>query len=228
LQEEVYVSHPDGFVDPDKPNHVTMDITIDQQVTLDEALVPHASRLRIGKSNFQLRSYLKSKESTLQVVYDTYKDALTQSYWIEAMKEELNEFERLENKAQLVARGYRQEEGIDFEESFTLVARLEAIRIFLAFAAHKNMVVVPEIYMQEFWATATVHHHSICFKMNNKKHILNLEYFREMLQICLRIPNQQFYELPSEEVILTFLRELGHSGEIKMITDVNINKLHQP
>ncbi|GJV47739.1 retrovirus-related pol polyprotein from transposon TNT 1-94 [Tanacetum coccineum] len=45
------------------------------------------------------------------------------------------------NKARLVACGYRQEEGIDFEESFALVARLEAIRIFLAFAAHMNMVV---------------------------------------------------------------------------------------
>nr|GEY59284.1 retrovirus-related Pol polyprotein from transposon TNT 1-94 [Tanacetum cinerariifolium] len=60
---------------------------------------------------------------------------------IEAMQEELNEFERLENKARLVARGYRQEEGIDFEESFSPVVRLEAIRIFLAYAAHKNMVV---------------------------------------------------------------------------------------
>ncbi|GKE66529.1 retrovirus-related pol polyprotein from transposon TNT 1-94 [Tanacetum coccineum] len=47
----------------------------------------------------------------------------------------------LKNKARLVARGYRQEEGIDFEESFTPVARLEAIRIFLAFAAHMNMVI---------------------------------------------------------------------------------------
>nr|GEU30487.1 hypothetical protein [Tanacetum cinerariifolium] len=103
----------------------------------------------------------------------TYKDALTQSYWIEEMQEELNEFKRLEvwklvprpdkvmvitlkwiykvkldelggilkNKARLVARGYRQEEGIDFEESFAPVARLEAIQIFLAYATHKNMVV---------------------------------------------------------------------------------------
>nr|GFD44142.1 retrovirus-related Pol polyprotein from transposon TNT 1-94 [Tanacetum cinerariifolium] len=71
----------------------------------------------------------------------TYKEALTQACWIEAMQEELSEFERLENKARLVARGYRQEEGIDFEESFAPVARLEAIRIFLAYVAHKNMVV---------------------------------------------------------------------------------------
>nr|GFD33200.1 retrovirus-related Pol polyprotein from transposon TNT 1-94 [Tanacetum cinerariifolium] len=104
---------------------------------------------------------------------NTYKESLTQACWIEAMQEELNEFERLEvwelvprpdkvmaitlkwiykvkldelggilkNKARLVARGYRQEEGIDFEESFAPVARVEAIRIFLAYAAHKNMVV---------------------------------------------------------------------------------------
>ncbi|GJX31500.1 putative ribonuclease H-like domain-containing protein [Tanacetum coccineum] len=73
----------------------------------------------------------------------TYKDALTQSCWIEAMQEELNEFERgiLKNKARLVARGYHLEEGIDFEDSFALVARLDAIRIFLAFAAHMNMIV---------------------------------------------------------------------------------------
>nr|GEX81313.1 retrovirus-related Pol polyprotein from transposon TNT 1-94 [Tanacetum cinerariifolium] len=46
----------------------------------------------------------------------------------------------LKNKARLVVRGYHQEEGIDFEESFAPVARLEAIRIFIAFAAHMNMV----------------------------------------------------------------------------------------
>ncbi|GKF05579.1 retrovirus-related pol polyprotein from transposon TNT 1-94, partial [Tanacetum coccineum] len=103
----------------------------------------------------------------------SYKDALTESYWIEAIQEELNEFERIEvwkrvprpycviiitlkwiykvkldelvgvlkNKARLVARGYRQEEGINFEEYFAPVARLEAIRIFIAFVAHMNMVI---------------------------------------------------------------------------------------
>ncbi|GJY13675.1 retrovirus-related pol polyprotein from transposon TNT 1-94, partial [Tanacetum coccineum] len=79
----------------------------------------------------------------------TYKDALTHSCWIAEMQEELNEFERLEvwelvpslDKARLVARGYRQEEGIDFDESFALVARLEVVRIFLVFAAYMNMIV---------------------------------------------------------------------------------------
>nr|GFB02153.1 hypothetical protein [Tanacetum cinerariifolium] len=104
----------------------------------------------IGQLSRPVSTRLQLHEQALFCYYDafltsvepkTYKEALTQSYWIEAMQEELYEFKRLENKARLVARGYRQEEGIDFEESFALVARLEAIRIFLAYTAHKNMVV---------------------------------------------------------------------------------------
>nr|GEU43396.1 hypothetical protein [Tanacetum cinerariifolium] len=47
----------------------------------------------------------------------------------------------IRNKTRLVVRGYRQEEGIDFEESFSLVARMEAIMIFLAYVAHKGFTV---------------------------------------------------------------------------------------
>nr|GEU47902.1 Gag-Pol polyprotein [Tanacetum cinerariifolium] len=47
----------------------------------------------------------------------------------------------IQNKSRLVVRGYRQEEGIDFEESFALVTRMEAIRIFLAYVAHKSFSV---------------------------------------------------------------------------------------
>nr|GEU65386.1 reverse transcriptase domain-containing protein [Tanacetum cinerariifolium] len=115
----------------------TMDTTIDQQLARDEALVPHTKRLRIGRSNFFLLSDIKSKESTLQLVYDV-------------------------------------------------------LRLTPFFNALLVTADVSEIYMQEFWATATVHHHSIRFKMDNKKHIVNLE------------------------------------SAIKKLTDVNINKLHQP
>nr|GFA85267.1 integrase, catalytic region, zinc finger, CCHC-type, peptidase aspartic, catalytic [Tanacetum cinerariifolium] len=47
----------------------------------------------------------------------------------------------IQNKSRLVVRGYRQEEGIDFEDSFASVARMEAIRIYLAYAAHKSFTV---------------------------------------------------------------------------------------
>ncbi|GJV39209.1 retrovirus-related pol polyprotein from transposon TNT 1-94 [Tanacetum coccineum] len=46
----------------------------------------------------------------------------------------------IRNKTRLVVRGCRQDEGIDFEESFALVARMEAIRICLAYAAHKSFI----------------------------------------------------------------------------------------
>nr|GEZ56862.1 hypothetical protein [Tanacetum cinerariifolium] len=98
------------------------------------------------------------------------KEAMADSAWIEAMQEELHQFDRLQvwefldkpfgktvirlkwfwknkrdedqtvihNKARLVANGYAKEEGINFEESFAPVARLEAVRIFAAYAAHNS------------------------------------------------------------------------------------------
>nr|GEW78291.1 hypothetical protein [Tanacetum cinerariifolium] len=57
------------------------------------------------------------------------KEAMADLAWIEAMQEELHQFDRL------------QEEGIDFEESFTPVARLEVVRIFIEYAAHKSFLI---------------------------------------------------------------------------------------
>nr|GFA15465.1 hypothetical protein [Tanacetum cinerariifolium] len=57
------------------------------------------------------------------------KEAMADSAWIEAMQEELHQFDRL------------QEEGIDFKESFAPVARLEAVRIFGAYVAHKSFII---------------------------------------------------------------------------------------
>nr|GFA04417.1 ribonuclease H [Tanacetum cinerariifolium] len=64
------------------------------------------------------------------------------------------------------------------------------------------MADVPEIYMQEFWATTKLHQHIIRFKMDTKKHVLDREAFREMLHISPRITGQPFDELPFEEEIL--------------------------
>ena len=53
------------------------------------------------------------------------------------------------NKARLVAQGFCQKEGIDFEETFAPVARLKAIRIFLAFAAFLNGFIEEEVYVKQ-------------------------------------------------------------------------------
>nr|GEU84455.1 retrovirus-related Pol polyprotein from transposon TNT 1-94 [Tanacetum cinerariifolium] len=67
-------------------------------------------------------------------------DASSSGDWIYKVK--LDEYgDVLKNKARLVAKGYRQEEGIDFEESFAPVVHIEAIRIFIANAASKNMTI---------------------------------------------------------------------------------------
>ncbi|GJS92605.1 retrovirus-related pol polyprotein from transposon TNT 1-94 [Tanacetum coccineum] len=68
------------------------------------------------------------------------KELLIKLKWIYKVK--TDEFGGvLKNKARLVAQGFRQEEGIDFKESFALVARIKAIRIFVANAANKNMTI---------------------------------------------------------------------------------------
>nr|GEX98130.1 hypothetical protein [Tanacetum cinerariifolium] len=101
------------------------------------------------------------------------KEAMADSTWIESMKEELHQFDRLDvwelidrplcknvinikwlwknkrdeentvirNKSHLVAKGYAQKEGVDFKESFATVARLEAVRLFITYVAHKSFTV---------------------------------------------------------------------------------------
>nr|GFC92682.1 retrovirus-related Pol polyprotein from transposon TNT 1-94 [Tanacetum cinerariifolium] len=150
-------------------------------VPITEVASGQSSSMASPQSNVQLNHPMIhhnskwTKDHPLNYIIEpkTYKEALTQACWIEAMQEELHVFEHLKvwvlvprpdkvmvitlkwifkvkldelggilkNKARLVARGYRQEEGIDFEESFAPVARIEAIRIFLAYAPQKNMVV---------------------------------------------------------------------------------------
>ncbi|GJX27128.1 gag-pol polyprotein, partial [Tanacetum coccineum] len=63
----------------------------------------------------------------------TIKEEMADSAWIEAIQEELHQFDRLQ-VWELVDKPFgKNEEGIDFEESFAPVARLEAVRIFVAY-----------------------------------------------------------------------------------------------
>nr|GFB34742.1 hypothetical protein [Tanacetum cinerariifolium] len=68
------------------------------------------------------------------------KEAMADSAWIESMQEELHQFDRLD-VWELVDRPLCSNEGVDFEESFAPVARLEAVRLFIAYAAHKSFTI---------------------------------------------------------------------------------------
>ncbi|GJX41399.1 putative ribonuclease H-like domain-containing protein [Tanacetum coccineum] len=79
---------------------------------------------------------LEEHEEPKKVIH-TLKDPS----WIEAMRDELLQFKLQKNKSRLVIQGYTQEEGIHYDEVFAPVARIEAIRQFLAYALFKDFVV---------------------------------------------------------------------------------------
>ncbi|GKC81605.1 ribonuclease H-like domain-containing protein [Tanacetum coccineum] len=66
------------------------------------------------------------------------KDAMPDFAWIEAIQDKLHQFDRLQVWKLIDKPFGKKEEGIDFEESFPLVARLEAVRLFVAYATHKS------------------------------------------------------------------------------------------
>ncbi|GJV15181.1 hypothetical protein Tco_1360504 [Tanacetum coccineum] len=110
----------------------------------------------------------------------------------------------------------------------TYQVELDTLALTTCYPAFLITAEVPVIYMHQFWATVTKHKASYRFKINNKKFFMNVEVFRDILNICPRIPGKEFDEPPSEEEALSFIRELGHSGEIEYITDVIVDHLHQP
>ncbi|GJT13536.1 hypothetical protein Tco_0860578 [Tanacetum coccineum] len=67
------------------------------------------------------------------------------------------------------------------------------------------------------------------FKMDKRKRFkLNLEIFKDIFKICPRVQGQDFDALPTDEEIMSFLRDLGHTGEINSLNDVVVDQMHQP
>nr|GEU58624.1 hypothetical protein [Tanacetum cinerariifolium] len=85
----------------------------------------------------------------------------------------------------------------------TIQVVLDALKLTLVYNAFLVAASVSKIHMQEFWATVTLHYTSLRFKLNGKNP-------------------------PVEEEIISCLSDLGHSGEIRLLTDVNVNSMHQP
>ncbi|GJW21564.1 hypothetical protein Tco_0032186 [Tanacetum coccineum] len=88
----------------------------------------------------------------------------------------------------------------------------------------------PEIYMQQFWfiVTKIKDTNFYEFKLANKKCLVDVDVFRQALDICLRVPEKEFIVPPSEEELLTFLIGLGYKGELTHLPQMFIDHMHQP
>ncbi|GJR32082.1 hypothetical protein Tco_1108314 [Tanacetum coccineum] len=115
-----------------------------------------------------------------------------------------------ENRLKIEKRNQRLSPTLKFNEP-TIQVALDALKLTPFYNAFDISADVPEIYMQEFWATITKHHFSLCFKMNGKRDTVNVDNFRDMLKICPKLPGQKFKDPPFEEEILSFIRDFSEA-----------------
>ncbi|GJZ12356.1 retrovirus-related pol polyprotein from transposon TNT 1-94 [Tanacetum coccineum] len=135
------------------------------------------------------------------------------------------------NKARLVAMGYAQKEGIDFEESFAPVARLEAVRLFVAYAAHKSFLVYQmdvktsflyghlkeEVYVNE--PEDSIDTSSRTSSTVSKRHYLDQKKKTSMSVGTMNSPTS-WYLKDSQKVLLIQLCSLNKHGEDILIVQI--------
>ncbi|GKD94562.1 hypothetical protein Tco_1374399, partial [Tanacetum coccineum] len=101
---------------------------------------------------------------------------------------------------------------IQREPTFQVV--LDALALTLCYSAFLITADVLEVYMHQFWDLVYKHDTFYIFKMDKRKRFkLNLEIFRDIFKIFPRVQGQDFDALPTNEENVSFLRELGHTGE---------------
>ncbi|GJW42138.1 putative ribonuclease H-like domain-containing protein [Tanacetum coccineum] len=119
---------------PNEEDSTEEELEVDLGNITNSYIVPTTPNIRIHKDH-PIDNVIGEIEPT------RIAKALSDSSWMEAMQEELLQFKLNKFRYWLVAQGHRQEEGIDYEEVFALVARIEAIRLFLAYASFMGFLV---------------------------------------------------------------------------------------
>ncbi|GJT58260.1 hypothetical protein Tco_0993314 [Tanacetum coccineum] len=107
---------------------------------------------------------------------------------------------------------------------------MEALKLSPCYPAFVITAEVPKIYMHQFWTTIKKIKNSNAynFKLEKKKFRVDTEVFREIIQICPRILNQDFIAPPSKEEMVTFIQELGYSSRCNMLSAIHTDQMHQP
>nr|GFA74327.1 hypothetical protein [Tanacetum cinerariifolium] len=138
-EEEVFHESSESFQEESSLSSLNDDV----HQRLEEVTVPSSNTQSISNNMIPNVDAASTSHNVFnEHLDDAYFDAtLRDADWVSAMQDELDQFARLKNKARLVAVGYSQQEGIDYDEMFAPVARIEAIRLFLAYAAHKDFTI---------------------------------------------------------------------------------------
>nr|GEW81428.1 retrovirus-related Pol polyprotein from transposon TNT 1-94 [Tanacetum cinerariifolium] len=136
--------------------HVTFDESISHPATQDRWLRDQhiklvniignpgegmLTRSMAAKLTTALASECLFADNLFEIEPKKVSESLKHPGWIDFMNKKYEHGTTTKNKARLVAQDYSQEEGIDYDETFTPVARIEAIRIFLSFATYMNFKV---------------------------------------------------------------------------------------
>nr|GEY85897.1 hypothetical protein [Tanacetum cinerariifolium] len=115
---------------------------------------------------------------------------------------------------------------IQIEPTFQFV--LDALAPSLCYSAFLITVDVPEVYMHQFWDSVHKHDTFYRFKIDKRKRFkLTLEIFRDIFKISPRVQGQDFKAFPTDEKVVSFLRELRHTREINSLNDVVVDHMHQ-
>ncbi|GJS80152.1 hypothetical protein Tco_0730033 [Tanacetum coccineum] len=110
----------------------------------------------------------------------------------------------------------------------TFQVALDALALTPCYYAFLITADVLEVYMHQFWNFVYKHDTFYRFKLDKKRFKLTLKIFRDIFKICLRVQGQDFDTLHTNEEIVSFLRELGHTREINSLNDVVVDQMHQP
>nr|GEZ97386.1 hypothetical protein [Tanacetum cinerariifolium] len=139
INEEVFHEVSESFQGKSSSSSLNDDV----QQSPEEVILPQTNTQSISKNMVPNVDEASTSHNVFnERLEDAYFDANI-SFHDPAMQKELDQFARLK-VWRLVPRpevGYSQQEGIDYNETFAPVARIEAIRLFLAYAAHKNFTV---------------------------------------------------------------------------------------
>ncbi|GJV35914.1 hypothetical protein Tco_1408391 [Tanacetum coccineum] len=117
---------------------------------------------------------------------------------------------------------YKVMEAYQNEPTYQVV--LDALALTTCYFAFLVTADVPDIYMQQFWFTINKKDSTTYkFKIDKKSYRIDMEVFRKIFQICPRLSNKDFDEIPSDDEIVSFIKELGHKGDIKYVTEVVVD-----